>query len=369
MVTKVREAPSVEKEIITRENVLRLIPQHYIDSIFLRPHLDRELVIGTVGDRGGGKSGTDAVLGLAMFMLAGKPVWSNIKIQCDIQIDNATAREHGLNSGGVAYYESLPLEKVALLKLDETYRNGCLVIEEINVQYSNVRRFMTNTNIDFNEVCQQLRKFRTSLIYNVIDEMFVDPQLRALTDIFIMTYDTAFDLDSLAAHKQTGIDFKWKVFPLSGYLAGEQNKYSITHKSLPSVFFHFEPWRGVYDSMRHQEKGTYSLNKREKEAALKAQFSTEYSEDLEKDKAEYDKKWAELDGAIINMSRNGTKEIERYLLYDELGIEPSMEDEADRHLRKACHLHIRWSNGQKYYIFPQRLFDDKKRENAAVQTV
>ena len=185
------EAPLTEKREIAKEDLLKLIPKLHINQgnyLFYQEYLDREYVLGTIGDRGGGKSGTDAVVSFVDFMLRGKPVWSNMKIQCDIFVGDESAREAGLGSGGVAHYESLPLEKGALLKLDERYRDGCLVIEEINVQYSNVRRFMSNTNVDFNEVCQQLRKFKTSMIYNVIDEMFIDSQLRALTDIFIKTY-------------------------------------------------------------------------------------------------------------------------------------------------------------------------------------
>lgn len=311
MVTRTPEAPLVVEKEITHEDVLRLIPQHYIDSIFLRQHLDRELVIGTIGDRGGGKSATDAVIGIVSFMLAGKPVWSNMQIQCDIQIDDATAREHGLNYGGVVHYESLPLAKAALLKLDESYRNGCLVIEEINVQYSNVRRFMTNTNVDFNEVCQQLRKFKTSLVYNVIDEMFIDNQLRALTDVFILTYDTAFDLNSLAAHKQAGVDFKWKVFPMSGYLAGEQRKYSITHKSLPPVYFHFAPWRGIYDDKKHQQKGVYSQSTKDRNKALAMEVTAESSPEM----IEETNEWAWLDEKAVMLKKRGITELKPYELW------------------------------------------------------
>ncbi len=284
---EVQEAHSPKIGLLTKQDILQMIPQYHIRSIFIRQHLDREIVIGTIGDRGGGKSGSDAVIGIIEFLLSGKKVWSNMVIKCDIEIDDITAREYGLNSGGVAHYESLPIEKDALLKLDESYRGGCLVIEEINIQYSNVRRFMSNTNVDSNEVWQQLRKFKTSLIYNVIDEMFIDSQLRSLTDVFLMTYDTAFDLDSLHEKKNTGVDFKWTIWPMSGYLAGEQGKYLRTHKALPSVFFHFQPWRGVYDTYKHQEKGTYSLSKREREKALKAEITMESSDDIENGVNEY----------------------------------------------------------------------------------
>jgi len=317
MVVKAPEAPST-KRAVTKEDILKIIIRRMINNgnyLFYRPHLDREYVLGTVGDRGGGKSGSDAVISIVDFMLRGKSVWSNMKIACDIAVDDELAKEAGLNSGGVVHYESLDIEKDKLLKLDETYRNGCLVIEEINVQYSNVRRFMTNTNIESNELYQQLRKFRTSLIYNVIDEMFVDSQLRALTDIFIRTYDTAFDLDAMARKKKTGLDFCWLTYAYSGYLNGEQGRYALTHKSEKS-FFKFAPWRGVYDRMQHQERGTYSLNKREKEKALKAQIdlNVESSDDVE----EEINKWQWLVDNIRKIKNAGIEFLEASQLWQVL---------------------------------------------------
>jgi len=279
MVTTTPEAPSVKKGV-TKEDVLKLIVRREINNgcpLFYQPYLDREFVLGAIGDRGGGKSGSEAVISIVDFMIRGRPVWSNMKISCDIFVDDRKAIAAGLNSGGVVHYESLPLEKAELLKLDETYRNGCLVIEEINVQYSNVRRFMTNTNIESNEVWQQLRKFKTSLLYNVIDEMFIDPQLRALTDVYIRTYDTAFDIDSMLRKKKPGIDFCWLIHHMTGYLSGEQGRYAITRKA-EKAYFHFAPWRGVYDDKRHQIKGVYSLNKRERQK-LEAELSVESSEE------------------------------------------------------------------------------------------
>ncbi len=313
----IREAPSHER-VNTKEDALRLIPKKYINKgqyLFYKEYLDREYVLGTIGDRGGGKSGSDAVISIVDFMIRGKPVWSNMKIQCDIMVDDERAIEAGLNSGGVAHYESLPIVKGELLKLSEDYRDGCLVIEEINVQFSNVRRFMSNTNVDFNEVCQQLRKFKTSMIYNVIDEMFIDPQLRALTDIFIRTYDTAFDQDAMARRKKPGIDFCWRTHAMTGYLSGEQGRYAVTHKA-EKVFFHFAPWHGVYDSMQHQEKGVYSLNKREKEALRKQGLLVESSEDMEKEVNE----WQWLIDKVIQLKASKRTQIHARLLWAFLGI-------------------------------------------------
>ena len=311
-----QEAPSTDK-VISKDDILKLIPQYEIKPILLREHLNREIVAGTIGDRGGGKSGSDAVIGIVDFMLAGKKVWSNMDISCNIKIDDATARKYGLSSGGIAHYESLPIDKDALLKLDDNYRDGCLVIEEINVQYSNVRRFMSNTNVDFNEVCQQLRKFKVSMLYNVIDEMFIDPQLRALSDVFLRTYDTAFDLDALARKKPPGLDFCWQVYPMSGYLRGEQGRYALTHKT-EKVFFHFGPWRGVYDSGQHQEKGRYSLNKREreKEEALKASYSVESSDEVKDDI----NRWQWLIDNVRKLRNSGIEYLEAHQMWQVLQV-------------------------------------------------
>lgn len=307
-----QEARSVS---VTKEDVLRLIVRQTLRPIFRRMYLNREVVIGTIGDRGGGKSGSDAVIATVDYMMNGDTVFSNMNISCAIEVDNTTAMEYGLNSGGVVLYQSQPLEKDALLKLDDRYRNSCLLIEEINVQYSNVRRFMTNTNVEFNEVCQQLRKFKTSLIYNVIDEMFIDPQLRSLTDIFIKTYDTAFDTQALEIQKDTGKDFSWRIYPMTGYLAGEQKKYAVTHRTLPPVLFHFEPWRGIYDSSQHQEKGVYSMSAKDRKK-MEMNVSVESDPEMIQEIDE----WAWLEDKVRELANGGVKEITSAELWNHLGL-------------------------------------------------
>ena len=367
-----QEVPSVKRGI-SKEDVLKLIIRRMINNgnhLFFKPHLNREYVLGTVGDRGGGKSGSDAVIGIVDFMLRGKPVWSNMEIKCDIEVDDELARSIGLNSGGVVHYESVPIEKDKLLKLDETYRDGCLVIEEINVQFSNVRRFMSNTNIESNELYQQLRKFRTSLIYNVIDEMFVDPQLRALTDIFIRTYDTAFDQDALERKKKTGIDFCWQVYAYSGYLNGEQGRYALTKRSDKS-FFKFAPWRGVFDTWKHQEKGVYSLNKREKAAAEKAQLSVDTSGEMESTINE----WQWLIDKVLQLKKAGqilihARPLWAYLEIASKGLTPNYMGTV---LPAFGITKLKWDNSDKDWLYEVEVRDlstmlaDDKQASAATQ--
>lgn len=346
-----REAPSAKKQR-TKEDALKLIVRLMInngDYLFYKPHLEREYVLGTVGDRGGGKSGSDAVISIVDFLVKGLPVWSNMLISCDVEVSDEEARKYGLSSGGVVHYESVLVDKSKLLKLDETYRKGCLVIEEINVQFSNVRRFMSNTNIEANELYQQLRKFETSLIYNVIDEMFVDPQLRALTDIFIRTYDTAFDLDALARKKKTGLDFCWQTYAYSGYLNGEQGRYAITKKAEKS-YFKFAPWRGVYNDKQHQERGEYSLNKRERQAAEKAALlnvasSTEMEAEINE--------WQWLIDKTILLKQSGQKEIHArplwaFLEIIEHGFTPV---QIGKILPAFGISHLKWDSVEKDHVY------------------
>ncbi|MFC2060615.1 hypothetical protein ACFLTZ_05980 [Chloroflexota bacterium] len=357
-------AESVEP-IVTKQDILRLIIRHSFEDrnvpVFRKATLPNEkewaLVVGTIGERGGGKSGSDAVLAMVDHMIFGKKCFSNMAIKCDVGVDDETARGYGLNTGGIVRYESLPLDKNALLKLDEAYKHSCILIEEINVQYSNIRRFMSNTNVDFNEVCQQMRKWEASLLYNVIDEMFVDPQLRTLTDIFIKTHDTAFDADNMRNKKARGLDFMWEVYPLSGYLRGQQNRYSVTHKSIGNICFHFGAWRGIYDSMRHQEKGLYTMSTKDKNKALlagnmTAKITTESAGDMK----DHMDRWSFLYSGISGLYQSGVKEMAQYDLFDMFRIEPSKEDEVDAMLVHDMRLRYRSSGSRKVYIFPERVF-------------
>jgi hypothetical protein len=310
-----QEVPSPAKTAtISREDILKLIPQHEIKPFFVRPHLDRELIIGLIGLRGDGKSGSGASISLVDFMLRNKPCWSNMAISCDLEIDDTTAQQYGLRRGGVAHYEAGELDKEALLKLDDRYRGGCIFIDEINVQYSNVRRFMTNTNVDFNTVVQELRKFKSSLIYTVIDEMFIDSQLRTLTDVFIKSEDTALSCEGLDSRKPTGLDFKWMIYPMSGYLVGRENSYPVTKHPLTPCFFHFGIFRGIYNTDLFQRKGKYSKNAREQkmEATIETSPSPEVVARFEK--------WAWLEERALILKKSGIEFLEAYQLWSFLEI-------------------------------------------------
>jgi hypothetical protein len=265
-------ATNVSPALITREDILKKIVGYELKPIFKRQHLNREVIIGLVGLRGDGKSGSGAVIALLDYLMNGEPVWSNMSIGVNINVDDETAYKwtNGImKRGGPVTFRSQELDKEGLLRFDPQYNHGCYFIDEINMEFAEARRAMSNTNLYMDRVAQQLRKYQNSLIYTVINEMFVDSRIRELTDIFIRCEDTALSMEGLAAKKPTGVDFKWTIYPMSGYMLGRERSYYVTKKPLPPVYLHFEPWRGIYNDKLAQAQGKmkYGFNLTEKTTA------------------------------------------------------------------------------------------------------
>jgi hypothetical protein len=260
---------SSSQPLLTREDILKKIVGLELKPIFKRQHLNREVIIGLVGLRGDGKSGSGAVIALLDYLMNGEPVWSNMAIGVSITVDDATARKwtNGtMKHGGTVTFRSQPLDKEGLLRFDPRYNHGCYFVDEINMEFAESRRAMSNTNLYMDRVAQQLRKYQNSLIYTVINEMFVDSRIRELTDIFIRCEDTALSMEGLAARKPTGVDFKWTIYPMSGYMLGREQSYYVTKRPLSPVYLHFEPWRGIYNDKLAQAQGKmkYGFNLTEK---------------------------------------------------------------------------------------------------------
>ena len=90
-----QEFPLVDetKREKTKEDILKRIIALNFEYILYHKHLNRDAVIGVIGDRGGGKSATSATWGFINFMLDGLPVWSNMEISFGITVDDEIARE------------------------------------------------------------------------------------------------------------------------------------------------------------------------------------------------------------------------------------------------------------------------------------
>lgn len=255
MKTSAQEPPSNDL-MLARENCLKLLLRSRMERLLPRPmHLNREIIIGLIGQRGEGKSGTGACLSLVDFMIDGIPCFSNMAIACKMVIEDDIAQDVGFKKGGIVAYGSQPFNKRALLQEGARFKNSVLFIDEINVEFAEARRAMSNTNLFFNRLVQELRHYVISLIYTAISEMHIDSRLRELTDVFIKVEDTALSAENLASRKPPGVDFKWVIYPMTRMLMGQS--YYITHKPLPPRYFNFARYRGIYDDKEVQGEGKY----------------------------------------------------------------------------------------------------------------
>ena len=154
--------------------------------------------------------------------------------------------------GGEVVYESEELDKKALFRLDEQYRDCVLFVDEINLDMAEARRSTSNVNLNLNKVGQELRHLEAALIYTVISEMWVDARIRQLTDIFIRTEDTALDMKSLQNKQTPGIKARWTVFSMSRKLNGSTyNKNTGAGKLGPYYVRTREMW-DAYDTFEMQ---------------------------------------------------------------------------------------------------------------------
>jgi hypothetical protein len=253
------QSPKIEptKFEVLRQETLNLIPGAVIPPFLrVRKSIKKDLIVMLVGERGGGKSGTASVITLVDYMMHGWPVFSNMNIACDIVINDETARRLTsglLTHGGIAHYQSLPLDMPSLLRFDQKYAKSCIFIDEINVEVSEARRSMTNTNLFSNRLAQELRHMESSLIGTTISEMYMDGRLRELADCFIKCEDSAYLPENIANDKPPGIDFKLRVYFMNKCFNG--TIYSDTQKPDGQYFLHFKPFQGIYNDKEFQGEG------------------------------------------------------------------------------------------------------------------
>lgn len=210
------------------------IVKHTVRALFRRYHLNRDWIIGLVGERGSGKSIGGGNIAVRDFAMNGEPLWSNMQIGLGVHVQRETAGQFGMDEG-LAIYKSEYIDKQAFLALDGRYEGGCFFFDEFNLEYGEARRSSANVNLMTDRAIQQLRKLQTGLIYTVLSEMYVDTRIRENTDLFIRCSDVAFKPENLRQKMRQGVQFEWLLYPMSTKLFGIGQTYTDTNKAIGPI--------------------------------------------------------------------------------------------------------------------------------------
>jgi hypothetical protein len=341
------------REALSIDELLRRIPQYEVNNgcaLFKRHYMKVPLVIGAIGIKGSGKSGTISVISLLDDLLEGKPVRSNLEIKAEYDISDAIAQQYGLPHGGSVEFHSEPVDKKRLLRFTPEYQGCALVLDEINVEYAESRRSPSNVNLWFNDLDQQLRKLQMPLYYSVIHEMWIDPRLRDMTDIFIKCDDPAISPQGIINQVPEGLQTKWTIYDMTGKLTGVS--YLEARKPLPPRYLQLRQWWGIWDTAKRQAKeaGQYTFKMQETDQVTSG-VSVKPSKVVEQEQNE----WGWLDESLTEimqeMREDGRKEISRPELFARLGITPSERLRVGTELKYR--LKTRYSSGNSFYQIPQ----------------
>lgn len=320
--------------------------KYSVRPLLRRHHLNRDVVTGFIGERGGGKDLGGAMVAFLDYMIEGEPCWSNSKIKMTITVQGEDASPFGL-SGGQVVYESEDLDKPALLRLEDKFHGGVIYISEINMEFAEARRSISNTNLFFDRAEQQLRKLQSAMIFNVIHEMWIDLRVRGLTDTFIKTFDTSLYPENLAAEKPQGYDFEWFIYPQTRKFNGMIFPEDIQRPIGPYALNLRKAW-GLIDTYEKQAAGKFKYG-------MEFGAASTMSMEIEESKAvlaELDQ-WGWLYDSIQDLHRQGYTKIKNEALWEVLQLKERgiSEDKVGRKLAEMPGISKRRvSDGYMYYI-------------------
>lgn len=308
------------EDILRKESMLQAIYRKIIRSRigyspFHRKNIKKDLIIGFIGSRGGGKSSSAAVTSLVDFDLDGCQVFSNMQVGLDILVSEQNIRDFSSDFGysmtgvpeGIYHFRTKPLDLARLLLFDPEYVGGCLLVDEINVEFSEARRSMSNTNLLSNRVVQELRHLQCSMLYTSLSEMYVDSRIRENTDGFCKCLDLANTPSGISTNKKTGEDFSWKGYYMDSCFNGES--YYNTNKVAFEAVLHFTPWQGIHSTLQYQGQDMKKFGIDLKNASRKDILP---GMDIKQAPAvdEFREKWGWLADLVEQYRNNGWVEVE-----------------------------------------------------------
>jgi len=229
-IAETKAAQLAEPVVMSLEDIVK----HTVRALFRRYHLNRDWIIGLVGERGSGKSLGGGNIAVRDFAMNGEPLWSNMQIGIGIEVPQSLSSLFTLESG-LVIYQSEYVDKKSFLALDGRYEGGCLFFDEFNLEYGEARRSSANVNLMTDRAIQQLRKLQCGLVYTVLNEMYVDTRIRENTDLFIRCSDVAFKPANLRQKMRQGVQFEWLLYPMTSKMFGTGQTYAEIGKPIGPI--------------------------------------------------------------------------------------------------------------------------------------
>jgi len=351
---KIEVKPPVQSPETTAET-LEDIVKHTVRALFRRYHLNRDWIIGLVGERGSGKSIGGANIAVRDFAMNGEPLWSNMQIGLGVDVQQDTAQRFRMEPGLVVY-KSEYIDKQNFLALDGRYEGGCFFFDEFNLEYGESRRSSANVNLMTDRAIQQLRKLQSGLIYTVLSEMYVDTRIRENTDLFIRCSDVAFKPENLRQKMRQGVQFEWLLYPMSTKLFGIGKTYADTNKAIGPIQITMGHLWDSIDTYERQAAGRMSYTDRKELLPINMVEDPVVVQDKDR--------WGWLDERLTKFYDNHTGdsefiEILGSQLQSELGVSDEWWGTAMRKIRKRIKgIEVRGNGSARrptIYVIPNRI--------------
>lgn len=212
---------------------------------------ESELTLGFIGYRGTGKSASIAKVVGEDFLLAGKRAWSNMPINIKVVYKDAAKT-----------FSTQELPKLKLLQGDEQFKNGVVVLDEVNMEVAEASRFMSNTNLEFTNQIQQIRKKGLDVIWSAQNWNSIDARLRWQSDFIVLC--------SCDRPENRGIISHWRVMDSTG-LSGkldfetELRSHYLMDKIVNQGNAYIRPWWFAYETKKLQGQSAYNRKELEKQ--------------------------------------------------------------------------------------------------------
>jgi len=241
------------------EKTIDLMLQIYhVDRLFKSGYLqDLSLVTAFIGPRGSGKSVGATAYAVIDYLLAGKPVWSNMPIELKVKYRDCEK-----------IFRSEPLDKAALMDINEfesQFADGLILIDEMNIEIADSRRSMSNTMLWFDMMLQEVRKRKMNICYMLQAEEWAGSRSRWQTDIYVVCRDRAF-LDGHPTKDKIGRRSRWRLHDMSGIITGDIKFMAGFDRNKVDYFeeitFWNVPFWGVYQTHQMQAYEKFDPSKK-----------------------------------------------------------------------------------------------------------